>query len=482
MSASRPRYRSGVADFSKRLNEADAMFIAVSEAGGVPYAPVVVGVQERPLEPEARDHLTKIRMRILPAMGSRIVKDRLSTALPRWVEVPGFDPYDNVLFLDPPGDGSMRAVLDWAARWGQQPFPADKPPWRAVYFEDMTVDGVPGRVVMVSQTHHAVIDGQGGRRLGEKIVQYERDAPLPDLPPPLPPDTSTAWSRWKEGWAQEGHKLGTGLRNNAARARWAAKHPRYAATRARELAGAVRRMASHQGTTGGSPLLRRKSDEMRFDWLEIDFDGLKRGAKSLGGTVNAGFMAALSVGLHRYHLDHGAQATSLRTAMAINTRTDKHGDTGNEVIGTFLPLPLCDDPATAVKLCGEVANEHRADTDVLFVIDRLRAFANRLPKRVVVPMTKRQMSGVDLQISNVFGNPRQTYFGGVASLKGVAMPVGGLNALAITMASRAGRADVGIVSDRVAMPDGENLARRIEEGFAAIAALAPPVSLRSADA
>jgi diacylglycerol O-acyltransferase len=473
LSSGPPKYRSGVADFSKRLNEADAMFIAVSEAGGVPYAPVTVNVSERPLPPDVRHHLTEIRMRILPAMGSRIVKDRFSTALPRWVPVPDFDPYDNVMWLDPPGDGSMRAVLDWAARWAQQPFPADKPPWRSVYFENMTVDGEPGRVVMVSQTHHAVIDGQGGRRLGEKIVQYEPDAPLPDLPPPLPPDTSSAWDRWKECWAQEGHKLAEGARNNATRARWAAKHPKAAAKRAGELARAVRRMSSHQGTTGGSTLLRRKSDEMRFDWIEIDFEGLKQGAKSLGGTVNAGFMAALSVGLHRYHLDHGASASSLRTAMAINTRTEKHGDTGNEVIGVMLAMPLCDDAATAVKLCGEVASEHRADKDVLYVIDRLRAFANRLPKRIVVPMTRRQMGGVDLQISNVYGNPRTTYFGGVRSLKGVPFPVGGLNALAITMVTRGGRADIGIVSDRVAIPDGEHLARRVREGFEEVAALAP---------
>src|SRR5262245_29436457 len=95
------RYRAGVPDFSKRLNEADAMFIAVSEAGGVPYAPVTVSVMERRLPDEVRDHLTTIRLRILPAMSSRIAEDRFSTALPRWVPVPDFDPKDNVLWLDP---------------------------------------------------------------------------------------------------------------------------------------------------------------------------------------------------------------------------------------------------------------------------------------------------------------------------------------------------------------------------------------------
>ncbi len=449
------------------------MFIAVSDAGGVPYAPCGVGVLERMIDDESREYLNEVRMRILPAMRRKIVRDRFSTALPRWVDIPDFKVDDHIQVLPPPGDGSMRAILDFAARFAQAPIPLDQPPWRAVYFQGVTVDGVPDRVVIVSQTHHAVIDGEGSRRLGQKFAQFEPDAPLPEMPPPVPPDTSTAWERWKEGWAHEGRKLVEGMRNNAARVRWAARNPRAGAKRARELASAVRRMSSHQGRKGGSPLLRRTSDEMRFDWEAIDFAALKAGAKAMGGTVNDGFMAALAVGLHRYHRDHDVATGSLRTAMAINTRTEKHGSTGNEVIGVMLALPLCDDAAEAVKLCGEVSREHQADKDVLFVIDRLRAFANRLPKRIVLPMTKTTMGGVDLQISNVVGLQRQTYSAGVANLKGVSFPVGGLNALAITMISRAeGGASLAIVSDRAAIPDPENLVRRLQEGFAEVAALA----------
>ena len=164
------------------------------------------------------------------------------------------------------------------------PMPADGPQWRTVYFEGVTVDGVPGRVVAVGQTHHAVIDGEGGRRLGEALVQHEPDGPLPEMPPRRRPTTSTAWERWKEGWALEGVKARARARNTKARLRWAARDPAAAARRTRELAGAVRRMGSHQGTATAQPAV---APTVRRDAVRLGEGGpprLKAGSRSAGGT------------------------------------------------------------------------------------------------------------------------------------------------------------------------------------------------------
>jgi diacylglycerol O-acyltransferase len=462
--------------FSARLNEADAMFTAVSDAGGVPYAPVALSVLSNDFtDPEIRPYLRERRVRLMPAVRRRIVRDRFSIALPRWVDVPDFEMSDNWMMLPAPGDGSIRAVLDWAATWAAQPFPPDRPPWRSVLLKDVTFEGVPGRLVLLSQQHHAIIDGGGSLALGEKwkelppIIPHQ---PMPPLPPPVPFDTSTAFERWKEGWALEGAKAREGLRNTWTRIRWAAAHPRAGARRARELAGAVRRMTKAQGTSTRSPLLRRQSDHLRFDWLTFDLAELKAGGKAVGGTLNHAFMGAVSVGLHRYHHDHGLRVDAVRTAVPINTRTEADGYLGNRVVATMLDMPLRDDAAVAVTECGRVASSHIRDDDVLWVLDRFRALANRLPRRVVVPMTRRTMGGYDLQLSNAMGpTERGTSTTGVETLATCPLPIGP-SALTITLATFAGDVSVGVCTDRVAIPDPELLVHHLEEGFKAVIALA----------
>jgi diacylglycerol O-acyltransferase / wax synthase len=461
--------------FEARLNEADAMFTVVSDAGGVPYAPVSLNILSKDhADPAIRARFRETRVRLLPAMRRRIVWDRFSTALPRWVEVPGWDITDNILELPPPGDGSMRAILDWTAEWASQPFAPDRPPWRSVLFKDVYHQGEGGRVVIVNQQHHAVIDGGGSTKMNDRWKELRpKPGELPELPPPVPYDTTTAFERWKEGWAQEGAKAREVARNTSARLRWAATHPVAGARRARELAGALRRMQGQQSTSGGSPLLRRRSDELRLDWLEIDGDALRAGAKAVGGTFNDGFLAAMSLALHAYHREHGALAESVRAAMAVNTRTDKQGYQGNRVTGVVMPLPLIDDPATAVKACRELSRSHRDDEDVMWLTDRFRALANRMPRRLVVPMTRRTLSGINVQLSCIHGpQEKPVPMNGVVGMGGCGLPIGAPGALAVTLATSWERADAGIMMDRVAIRDPEVLLRHIEDAFAAVAALA----------
>jgi hypothetical protein len=388
------------------------------------------------------------------------------------VDVPGFQTEDHVITLPAPGDGSLRAVLDWAAEWGRLPMSLDAPPWRTVYFEDVTVDGVPGRMVSVGQTHHTMIDGDGAKRMAEEYLQWAPDGPLPPMPAPPAVEHLSAWERWKEGWALEGRKARELGRTGSARLRWAARHPRSGLRRARELVAAGRRFQGHQSSTPNSPLLRRQSPRMRFDMVPVDLMATKAGANALGCSTNDGFMAALSLALHRYHADHGLRVPELRTAMAMSTRVEHDGHTGNEVLGVILGLPLVDDAATAVKTCGEVARTHKDDRDVLWLIDRFRALANRMPKRLVANATRKTLQGIDLQISNIQGIPVRYWVAGVECLRGVPFPVACPSALSMILVSNRGTGEIGLTTDPAAIPDPEHLIDRILEGFAEVAALA----------
>ena len=238
-----------------------------------------------------------------------------------------------------------------------------------------------------------------------------------------------------------------------------------------ELVAAARRLQSHQSTTPHSPLLRRRSERLRFDMVPVDIHAVKAGARAMGASVNDGFMAALSVALHRYHEDHGLRVPELRTAMAMSTRTERDGHQGNEVLGVILGLPVLDDAATALKECREVAGAHKEDQDVLWLIDRFRAIANRLPKGLVAGATRKTLQGVDLQISNVQGIPVRFWVAGVESLRGVPFPVACPSAISMILMSSRGSAQIGLTTDPEAIPDPEHLIERILEGFAEVSAL-----------
>ena len=175
-----------------------------------------------------------------PRLRCTLRRDPLSPALPRWVDVDDFDAADHMEDLPVPGDGTMRAILDWAGTWANQPLPPDRPPWRHVFFRDVVVDGVPGRMVAVGQMHHSVIDGEGGKRMADHYLQWSPDQPMAELPPVEPAEDLTAFGRWLEGWGIEGRKAAALAGRTARRARWAATHPGPAVRRARQLAAAVR--------------------------------------------------------------------------------------------------------------------------------------------------------------------------------------------------------------------------------------------------
>lgn len=464
-----------MADPSRRLNEADAIFLPMGEAVGGAMAPIGVTILAGPLDPSAEAHQRELLSRLIPASRRRIVKDRLSLALPRWVDVPDFEPSDNWVELPAPGDGTLQAVLDWVARWAGHPFPDGRPPWRSARFDGVTVDGVPGRTVLVGQIHHALMDGGGGRRMVEHYLRFEPDAPLAPLPPPLPIERIAGWERWKEGWALEGRKGAATARAGARRLRTAARDPRHGARRTAELVRAARRLQGPVGPVPLSPLLRRQSDQMRFDETVIDLAGLKAGARAAGGTINDGFMTAVSLGLRAWHRDQGVSVPALRTAMVVDRRAPGTTWEGNDALAVVVHVPCDDDdPTSLIKRCREISLEARDDSDALWLMDRVRAAGNRLPFRVTVALCRQSLSGLDVSLSNVVGLSKRRWMGGVEQIRSVPLVVGTLSAVAILMTSRGDEADLGLTTCPVAVPDPAHLLARLQEGFAAVAALAEP--------
>ena len=101
-----------------------------------------------------------------------------------------------------------------------------------------------------------------------------------------------------------------------------------------------------------------------------------------------------------------------------------------------------------------------------------QTIGNRLPRRMIENLTRKNMGGMDVQLSNLIGNqgPRVTM--GRAILKGTSFPVGTLSGLAIIMVYKHVRTDLGMITDPEAVTDREHFVACIHEGFHRVAAIA----------
>lgn len=443
---------------ARRLSEADAWFLPMSEAIGMTTAGVAVTVHEGPFDPDLAAHYRQVYAGLLPAMRRRIVEDRWSTALPRWVDVPNDEPDDHWVTLDPPGDGTMRSILEWAAEWAAQPMPSDRSPWRAAYFDGVLVDGTP-RTVTVRQMHHAVVDGGGAIRLADDFYRSGPDQAHPPIPPRPAPEHITAFERWKEGWALERSKAAAALRANGRRLRWARKEPRAAARRARELVKAGWRLQAPVGPVPMSPLLRGYEPRLRFDRIDLDLASTKAGARAAGGSVNDGLMAATSLALRRWHADQGVELPAVRTAMAVDRRpADSDSWEGNDALAVVVELPTDeDDLFQLIKRCADLSRRAREDDDALWLMDRARAAGNRMPRRLAVVLGRRSLSGLDVSISSVRGGPNELWEAGVRHLGDWGFIVGTLSPIAILASGAAGTLSLGITTSPGVLPEVEPL-------------------------
>jgi hypothetical protein len=464
----------------RRLNDSDTTFMHVGAVTGTPIAPCGVAVLEGPVDRAVRQRYMELMLQAFPNGRSHIVRDRFSPALPRWVDLPDDDPWDHIDELDPPGDGTYRALLDWVEGWAAVPFPEGKAPWRQAYIEGVLVDGVP-RTVTVMQSHHAFADGEGGKRHGMKLLklhQLNTTGELPELDPEEPLEVISPLARWAEGWGVELRKAAGLVPAGGRRLSHAARHPKATARRVKGLWDSARLLKADMGTSSMSPLLRRRSTKLQLDHLEVDIPALKAGAKSVGGTVNDGFLAAIALGLRRWHAEHGVEIPEIRTSMAVNLRKDDDDSLGNNMIAVMIRLPLdSDDAADLVRRCGELSRRHRTETDGMKLLKLGQKMGNRLPRPLIEHLTRKNMGGMDVQLSNLIGTPPPRHQLGQVALKGVSFPVGTLSGLAIIMVHKFDRTDLGMITDPEVVTDRERFVTCILDGFDRVAAIADGVPI-----
>lgn len=406
--------------------------------------------------------MPRLRRRVQPAPGN--------FGAPSWVDDPDFDIKYHVRRVALPEPGSMRQLQDLVTLVLADPFDRSRPLWLF-----LVVDGLAGgKSALVEKIHHTVGDGQGMVELSLHFLDLERDpAPLPPLDPDL--EARAASSSQPDATDALRDAVGDSLRIPIAvlrQVRDVLSDPSSLGALGASTAATVRELVAQlsETDTARSPLWTERSLRRRIETLRVPYGSLRAASKSLGGTLNTGFVTAAAQAAGRYHARLGTPVESLRASMAISTRTSDSGANAFSLVRVLVPtadMPLAERFAAVNELLVAARSESQSAD-----LDMIAGFAGLLPTSVVTRLARAQAETVDFATSNVRGSGVPLFIAGAKMLANY--PVGPLAGVAFnaTLMSYLGSLDVGLNIDEAAVTEPEILAEEMRTAFAEVCALA----------
>ncbi|HLI57637.1 MAG TPA: wax ester/triacylglycerol synthase domain-containing protein, partial [Actinomycetota bacterium] len=262
--------------------------------------------------------------RAAPEFRRRLLEPPARLSAPRWATDPDFDLSWHLRRVVSPAPHTDDTVLEIARVAAMAGFDRSRPLW-----EFTLVEGLQGRrAALVMKLHHSLTDGIGGVQLAALLFEDHPIRALEQFVDPAPPAERLS----RSVLAFEAVRRSAG-RLAAAALGAAGDAPRVATAVARHPLGSVRNLVETVGSVGRtvhpvlstlSPLIVSRGRARRLHMLTVPLQDLKRASAAGGGTVNDGFLAAVTGGLRRYHELHGARVGDLRLTMPISIR--KPGD------------------------------------------------------------------------------------------------------------------------------------------------------------
>ncbi len=400
-----------------------------------------------------------------PHMRERVIEAPDGVAPPRWDADGGSDLDYHLRRVAAPSPGDLRSVLDFAQRLSMSELDKARPLWEYTLVEGLDGDAA----ALIQKIHHSVSDGVGGMESALFFFDLEAEPPDPGPMPPAPEGEDIGpldivRERWVRGTT---YTLRRASVTPAVAARWlgsAARHPRQVlGDLGRTVQSAARLLAPVRDRL--SPVMTDRSLKRHFDTLDVDLGDLKAAAKSMGGTVNDGFLAGLCSGLSRYHRLHGAPVDELRVTVPLNIRKEGDAEGGNRITSLRFPVPVEADDIGELMVGIHEATEAILHEPGIGATDAVADVLGRLPKAAISSVFGGMLCNMDFLASNVPGFPDAPYLSGVRAGSWYAFgPTEGA-ALNATLLSHAGSCCIGINSDLAAIPDPDALMKCLRQGF-----------------
>ena len=406
--------------------------------------------------------------RLVPSFRQRVLEPPGRLATPRWTFDEGFDLAWHVRRMNSPAPHTPGTVMTVARDAAMTAFDPARPLWQCTLVEQL--EG--GHAAVVTKVHHSLTDGIGGMQLMLTLFDVEpRPAPLVgDVDCPRGERLGRT-GLIRASLAHTGERaLGfvrSGITSALPAALHAARHPVTTLEDAVETVQSIGRTVAPVRETR-STVMAERSLTRHLEMLEIPLDDLKRASAAAGGSVNDGFIAAVTGGLRRYHELHGAPVESLRMTLPISIRTSHDPIGGNRITLIRFAVPVGNsDPASRVRAVGQLCRTAR-DERSLPLTDAIAGTLNLLPRGVVGSMLKH----VDFVASDVPGFPYPVYLAGALLQRFVAFGPTIGTAVNLTLLSYMGTAYVGITFDSAAVRDPDVFAECLREGFEEVLDLA----------
>jgi len=456
--------------FDDRMSDGDALMWNIERDPLLRSTICVVWLLDRAPERARLERKVERAARAIPRLRQRVLPNPLALAPPRWEVDPYFDLAAHMIWHKAPGDGSLRALLDFAQPMAMRHFDTARPLWELGVMEGLAA----GRGALVLKLHHSISDGMGLVRMTEALVERAREAPAAEKEAPEAPE-ARAWSQFelaRDELAHEWRRQIGRLRRVGGSLAEAARHPLDSAQELRRSLESLRRGLAPIGEPL-SPLLRGRSLSARFDPLRVPLAHLRAAGKKADGTLNDAFVAAVCGGLRLYHESHGEPVAELRMTMPVNIREGDDADrAGNQFAPARFAVPVgTPDPVDRMRAIGRLVKRERAEP-VLGFLEGVAGVLNRLPTSLSVTLFGSMLKGIDFVTSNVPG-PRREVFTAGAKMEEVYGfgPLSGA-AINVTLFSYAGTCFVAINSDPAAVPDPDRLRECLEAGFAEVVGVA----------
>ena len=379
---------------------------------------------------------------------------------PVWVDDPHLDLEYHVRHTALPPPGGVVPLKRLAGRVFGQQLDRGKPLWELWLIDGYARD----RFVVLSKTHHCMIDGISGVDLATVLHDVEREGSAP---------------RAAASWSPRPSPNGSSLVASALRDR--AAHPLHLVTDAVRRTGPARRTLS-EIVGGVRPLLgisrlgpapecslnRPIGPHRRWEMASLDLGAVKQVRAALGGTVNDVLLAVLTGALRELLASRGERPRGdLRALVPVSVRSPQaRGTYGNQVTAVFCPLPVGEaDPVVRLQTISRATRGLKEAHQAVgaLALTHLREFA---PPTLAAQAARLAASSrwFNLVVTNVPGPQHPLYFLGRRLLEcHPAVPLAANQTLGAALLSYDGRIGVGLLGDADLARDLAVLARAIPE-------------------